>query len=133
MGEKIRSFRELRVYQAAMNSAMEIYQITRNFPAEEKYSLVSQIRRSSRSVCSNLAEAWRRRRYPASFTAKLTDAESEACETQVWIEFARKCHYIDENLKTRLDNAYDRIVAQLVRMIEEPNKWVINHKPAPTY
>ena len=133
MGEKIRSFRELRVYQAAMNSAMEIYQITRSFPAEEKYSLVSQIRRSSRSVCANLAEAWRRRRYPASFAAKLTDAESEACETQVWIEFARKCLYIDENAKTRLDAAYDRIIAQLVRMIEEPDKWVIRPKPAPTY
>jgi four helix bundle protein len=91
MGNKIGSYRELRVYQNAMDSAMEIFERTKNFPAVEKYSMVDQMRRSSRSVCANIAEAWRKRRYRAAFIAKLSDAESEACETQVWIEFADKC------------------------------------------
>ncbi len=89
MSRNIRDFRELRVY----DTAMEIFQITLDFPKEEKYSLTDQVRRSSRSVCSNIAEAWRKRRYRAAFIAKLSDAESEAAETQVWLEFADKCEY----------------------------------------
>lgn len=90
MGDRINSYKDLRVYQQAMNLAMEIFTLTKKFPKEEKYSLVDQIRRSSRSVCTNIAEAWRRRRYKAAFIAKLSDSETEACETQVWIEFSLK-------------------------------------------
>jgi len=83
MSGNIRSYKELRVYQNAMDVAMRIFELTKAFPTEEKYSMVDQMRRSSRSVCANLAEAWRKRRYKAAFVAKLSDAESEACETQV--------------------------------------------------
>jgi four helix bundle protein len=91
----LRSHKELRVYQNAMELAMEIYHLTKEFPPEEKYSLVDQIRRSSRSVCANIAEAMRKRRYQAAFIAKLNDAEGEACETQVWIELSYRCNYLD--------------------------------------
>ena len=83
----IRSYKELRVYQAAMDAAMEIFELTKRFPPEEKYSLTDQIRRSSRSVCTNIGEAWRKRRYPAHFVSKMSDSEGEAEETRVWIEF----------------------------------------------
>lgn len=92
----IQSFRELRVYVSAMEAAMEIFQISKSFPAEQKYSLTDQIRRSSRSVCANIGEAWRKRRYKAAFIAKLSDSETEACETQIWLEFALRCEYLDE-------------------------------------
>jgi len=121
----IRHFRELRVYQNAMNAAMEIFIMTKAFPAEEKYSMVDQMRRSSRSVCANLAEAWRKRRYRAAFIAKLSDAESEACETQVWIEFAIRCGYIKQETSNRLDESYNQIIGQLVKMIMEADKWLI--------
>jgi len=91
MGERINSYKELRVFENAMSAAMKIFELTKSFPPEEKYSMVDQMRRSSRSVCSNIGEAWRKRRYKAAFIAKLNDAESEACETQVWVEFARRC------------------------------------------
>ena len=96
MGDRIKSYRDLRVYQGAMDTAMEIFELTKSFPPEEKYSMVDQMRRSSRSVCTNIAEAWRKRRYKAAFIAKLSDAESEACETEVWLEFANmKYQYLD--------------------------------------
>ncbi|MBM4333232.1 MAG: four helix bundle protein [Deltaproteobacteria bacterium] len=125
MGEKIKTYRELRVYQNAIETAMEIFHVTKTFPGEEKFSLVDQMRRSSRSVCTNLAEAWRKRRYRAAFIAKLSDAESEACETQVWTEFAERCNYIDKALSDKLDKMYDRIMGQLVKMIDDPEKWLI--------
>ena len=125
MTEKIKSYKDLRVFQNAMQRAMEIFQLTKKFPAEEKYSMTDQMRRSSRSVCSNLAEAWRKRRYKAAFIAKLSDSEGEACETQVWIEFARRCKYLDENVCDKLDLAYDQILGQLVKMINNPDKWLI--------
>jgi four helix bundle protein len=121
----IRSYKELRVYQVAMDSAMEIYSLTRTFPAEERYSMVDQMRRSSRSVCANIAEAWRKRRYQAHFISKLSDAESEAEETRVWIEFAQRCNYLTEGQATQLDDTYDKIIAHLVRMISEPEHWTI--------
>lgn len=92
----IKSHRELEVYQMAFNAAMEIFNLTKKFPAEERFSLTDQIRRSSRSVCSNISEAFRKRRYPKSFVLKLSDAESEATETQSWLEFSLACKYIDE-------------------------------------
>lgn len=105
MGEIIKSYKELRVYQIAMEMTMEIFHLTKTFPQEEKFSLVDQMRRSSRSVCTNLAEGWRKRRYKAAFIAKLSDAESEACETQVWIEIASRCKYLDINMAGKLDQA----------------------------
>jgi four helix bundle protein len=128
MGDRIKSYRDLRVYQGAMDAAMKIFELTKSFPPEEKYSMVDQIRRSSRSVCANVAEVWRKRRYKAAFIAKLSDAESEACETQVWLEFANKCQYLDRSAQDDLDKAYEQIIAQLVKMIEDSNKWLIKAK-----
>lgn len=125
MGDRIKSYRDLRVYQKAMEAAMEIFELTRGFPPEEKYSMVDQMRRSSRSVCTNIAEAWRKRRYRAAFIAKLSDAESEACETEVWIEFAVRCKYLDAIRAEKLTDTYEQIMGQLVKMIEEPEKWLI--------
>ena len=107
---------------------MKIFEITRAFPVEERYSLVDQIRRSSRSVCTNIAEAWRKRRYKAAFIAKLSDAESEAAETQVWLDFATRCNYMKASLASDLEMAYDQIIGQIVKMIEEANKWIIRVK-----
>src|SRR5262245_23152132 len=94
MPAKIESHRDLQVYQKAFAASSEIIRLTKSFPKDEMYSLTDQIRRSSRSVCANLAEAWRKRRYPAHFTSKISDAEAEAAETQVWLEFAVDCGYI---------------------------------------
>lgn len=121
----IRSYRELRVYQNAFEGAMKIFEITRSFPPEEKYSMVDQMRRSSRSVCTNLAEAWRKRRYPAHFVSKLSDSEGEADETMVWLEFSLRCNYIAEAVFDELDLKYDLILGQLVKMHSEPEKWTI--------
>jgi four helix bundle protein len=125
MSQKIGSYKDLRVYQNAMDAAMKIFELTKAFPSEEKYSMVDQARRSSRSVCSNIAEAWRKRRYKAAFIAKLSDAESEACETQVWMEFAKRCGYVAGDVADELDAEYDQIMAQLVKMINEADKWLI--------
>ncbi|MGD0537150.1 MAG: four helix bundle protein [Verrucomicrobiota bacterium] len=125
MAERINNYRELRVFQAAMVSALDIFDLTRRFPAEERYALTDQIRRSSRSVCANIAEAWRKRRYRAAFIAKLNDAESEAAETQVWLEFALRHGYLAHENHAQLDQAYDGIIGQLVRMIDEVDKWLI--------
>jgi four helix bundle protein len=123
--ENIRSYKDLRVYQAAIEAAMRIFEITKNFPDEERYSMVGQMRRSSRSVCSNIGEAWRKRRYPAHFRSKLSDSEGEAEETRVWIELALRCGYISKAEADDLDGAYDGILGQLVRMIERPEQWTI--------
>jgi four helix bundle protein len=128
MGEKISSYKDLRVFQNGMDAAMKIFHLTKQFPAEEKYSMVDQMRRSSRSVCANLAEAWRKRRYKAAFVAKLSDAESEACETQVWVEFARRCQYLEDGSCNELDAAYEQIMGQIVRMIVDADKWLIKEK-----
>jgi four helix bundle protein len=108
-----------------MDAAMHVFEITKTFPQEEKYSLVDQVRRSSRSICANLAEAWRKRRYEAHFVSKMSDAESEAEETRVWLEFAYKCSYISQKQFEELDDTYDKIVAQLVKMLSQPDKWRI--------
>ncbi len=121
----IRSYKELRVYQAAMEATMKVFELTKSFPPEEKYSMVDQMRRSSRSVCANLGEAWRRRRYPAHFASKLGDAEAEAEETRVWLELACRCRYITTEQAAELDECHDKILGQLVRMISEPEQWTI--------
>lgn len=125
MADRINSFRDLRVYQIAMDAAMEIFELTKRFPPEEKYSLVDQIRRSSRSVCTNIAEAWRKRRYAAAFVAKLSDSETEAAETQVWLDFSLRSGYIARETHCRLDDVYDNIMSKLVKMMESPEKWQI--------
>ena len=124
--EKIRSYNDLRVYQAAMDAAMRIFELTKAFPAEEKYSMVDQMRRCSRSVCTNIGEAWRKRRYAAHFISKLSDSEGEAEETRVWLEFAWRCGYISLSVRDELDDTYDKILGQLVRMIDHPDQWTIH-------
>lgn len=121
----IRSYRELEVYQMAMKGAMRIFELTKRFPLEERFSLVDQIRRSSRSVCANIAEAWRKRRYEAAFVSKLNDAETEAAETQVWAELAYQCGDLDERTFCELDTFYDQLIGKLVRMIDNPRPWLI--------
>ena len=96
------SFKKLKVYQIAYELAMEIFQISKNFPKEELYSLTDQIRRSSRSVCSNITEAYRKRIYPKHFVSKITDADSEASETMVWIDFSKDCKYISKDIHNSL-------------------------------
>ena len=114
--KEIRHFRDLIVYQRAFAAAMRIFNITKSFPADEKYALVDQIRRSSRSVCSNLAEGWRKRSYQAVFKNKLTDSMQEASESQCWVEFALACQYIDKALFDELDDEYEQIIAMLSSM-----------------
>jgi len=110
------SVRDLDIYRVAFKAAMEIYVITKTFPIEERYSLVDQIRRYSRSVCSNLAEGWRKRRYKAHFHSKLTDAAQEAAETQTWLEFSLQCGYIRQEQFDALDKQYEHIFAMLTAM-----------------
>jgi four helix bundle protein len=121
----IRGFRELDVYQMAMAAAADIFLISKGFPAEERYSLTDQVRRSSRSVCANIAEAWRKRRYPAAFASKLSDAEAEAAETEVWLELAVRCGYLDREKAAALDQTYESISAMLVTMISHSEQWTI--------
>jgi four helix bundle protein len=121
----ITSYKELRVYQAAMDAAMRIFEITRRFPPEERYSLTDQIRRASRSVCSNIGESWRKRRYRAAFVSKLSDSETEAEETRVWLEFSWRCRYISKAEADDLDARYNHILAQLVLMIDHADDWLI--------
>ena len=129
----IRHFKELRVWQAAMDAGMEIFEMTRHFPAEERYSMTDQIRRSSRSVAANIAEAWRKRRYPAAFVSKLNDADSEAAETQTWLEFAVRCRYCCPEQCEKLTADYERICAQLIVMIDNPKDWTIrSSSPGPS-
>ena len=113
---KIRTVRDLKVYRKAFDCAMEIFEITKIFPKEETYSLTDQIRRASRSVCSNLSEGWRKRRYKAVFLNKLTDSGQEAAETQTWLEFSFHCKYIDAETFLRLDDSYEHIFAMLYSM-----------------
>jgi len=116
---------DLEVYKKAFDVAMDIFVASKSFPKEETYSLTDQVRRSSRSVCANLAEAWRKRRYQAAFIAKLSDAEGEAAETQTWIEFAVKCEYLDRDLAKKLYLSMDEVLSMIVSMIANSDKWVL--------
>src|SRR5204863_653019 len=122
---RVADYKELRVYRLAFDSAMEIFQLSKSWPAEEKFSLIDQVRRSSRSVCTNIAEAWRKRRYEAAFVSKLSDAETEAAETQVHAEFAFHHGYLSREEFLKVDDAYEKIIGQLVKMIDQPQKWLI--------
>jgi four helix bundle protein len=125
MAKLIKTHHELEVYRKAFDSAMEIFHLSQRFPKEEVYSLTDQIRRSSRSVPANIAESWRKRRYPAAFVSKLSDAEAEAAETQVWLEFAVKCEYIERTQAAQLYKVYDEILATLVGMIHHRDTWTL--------
>ena len=134
LGEmKIKTHEDLEIYQIAFKTAMEIFELSKKFPAEEKYSLTDQIRRSSRSVCANLAEAWRKRRYKAAFIAKLSDSEAalkdtashKAAEVQVWLKFAVECNYLEIERARDLYKNYNRIIGGLVSMINNSDKWLL--------
>lgn len=118
-----KDFKDLRVYQMAFDSAMKIFELTKKFPNEERYSLSDQIRRSSRSICANIAEAWRKRKCQAAFVLKLSDSDAESAETGVWLDFALHCGYLDKTVyQTLLDN-YDHICRQLTKMIPQAETW----------
>lgn len=121
----VKHFRELEVYQNAMALTLRIFELTKHWPSEERFNLTDQIRRSSHSVCTNLAEAWQKRRYKAAFIAKLSDSETEAAETEVSSEIAIRCRYLDEKTFRELDESYEKVLAQIVRMIDQPDKWLI--------
>ena len=121
--EIIKTHRDLRVYKKAFEMAMKIFEITKRFLKEEMYSLTDQIRRSSRSVCSNISEAFRRRKYPKSFSSKLNESEAESAETQNWLDFSKACGYITKEEHSELDNAYEDIIGMLVVMQKNPEKW----------
>ncbi|MCE1199888.1 MAG: four helix bundle protein [Marinilabiliales bacterium] len=123
MEKLITSHSDLTVFQSAFNTAVRIHEYSMNFPTEERYSLTDQIRRSSRSVAANLAEAYRKRRYPKSFVSKLSDSEGEAAETQVWLRFAHTFHYLNDQDFDSLNAEYARILNQIVKMIRNPEKW----------
>ena len=125
MSVKITRHQYLDVYKKAFEAAMEIFEISKSFPKEETYSLTDQIRRSSRSVCANIAEAWRKRRYEAAFIAKLSDSEGEAAETQTWLQFSVKCGYLEKEVGRSLFKEYDEIISMLVSMINNSHSWVL--------
>jgi four helix bundle protein len=122
---KIQRHTDLEVYRKGFDAAMQIFEFSKRFPKDETYSLTDQVRRSSRSVCANIAEAWRKRRYEAAFVSKLSDSETEAAETQVWLEFAVKCGYLERDAAAALYAIYDEIQKMLVAMITHPENWII--------
>jgi len=125
---KIQYHCELEVYQLAFDAAMKIYHLSLLFPKEERYSLTSQIRDASRSVCSNIAEGWGRRRYEAAFINKLNESESEARETQCWLQFAVKCKYMSQEDGASLHSTYNKIIGKLVNMANNPKPWLLKAK-----
>jgi four helix bundle protein len=125
MGKKILQHQNLLVYKKAIEGAMQIFELSKSFPKEETYSLTDQVRRSSRSVASNIAEAWRKRRYAAAFVSKLNDAEGEAAETQTWVELAVRCSYLDRRTAKELFLEYEEIIAMLVSMENNPDAWIM--------
>jgi four helix bundle protein len=123
--KKVQHHQDLQVYRRAFDAAMRIFELTQAFPKEEKYSLVDQIRRCSRSVCANIAEAWWKRRYEAAFISKICDAQGEAAETQVWIEFAVRCGYLDRAVGPTLYDTYNAVLGTLVGMAHHPETWIL--------
>lgn len=122
----VKHFRDLRVYREEFDAAMQIFECSKKWPKEERYSLTDQIRRASRSVCEQIAEAWRKRRYIAHFPSKLTDADSEAAETQSWLEFAFSCGYISQEVFDELDSVYEKVSGGLVNMIAHADQWCVS-------
>ena len=120
---KVDDYKELRVYKLAFDSAMEIFELSRRWPSEERFSLTDQIRRSSRSVCTNLAEAWRKRRYEAAVISKLSDSDGEAAETEVHLDFALHCGYLAADKHAKLRDYYDHSCRQLTKMLKDSTAW----------
>ena len=123
MGEFVKTFRDLDVYQNELQLVIEIHEFCKTLPSEEKFVLADQMRRASRSVCSNISEAWRKRRYKAAFVSKLNDAESEAAEMQCWLDVALKLSHMSRDTYTDFDSRYEQILSQLVSMIQSANRW----------
>ncbi|HYE74896.1 MAG TPA: four helix bundle protein [Blastocatellia bacterium] len=119
----IQRHHDLDVYQKAFRAAMTIFELSKEFPIEEKYSLTDQVRRASRSVCANLAEAWRKRHYEAAWRSKLSDCEAEAAETQIWIQFAVECQYLTREKAANLYGEYEGVIGMLVRMRSKSSDW----------
>jgi four helix bundle protein len=118
------SYKDLETFKKAYALAMEIFEISKSFPKEEKYSLTDQVRRSSRSVCANFGEAYRRRKYPAHFVSKLTDADAENTETEIWIKFSFDCKYIDEGTFSNLESRSSEVGRMIGYMINNPEKYL---------
>ncbi|MBI1923817.1 four helix bundle protein [Candidatus Poribacteria bacterium] len=116
---------ELEVYQLSVEAAMRIFELTKSFPKSEMYALTDQIHRSSRSVSAQIAEAWRRRKYEAAFINKLNEAEAEAAETQVWLEYSVKCGYMERDIGRELHTTYDQIIGKLVNMGNKPETFLM--------
>jgi four helix bundle protein len=124
---KITHHWQLEVYQLSIEAGMGLFELSKKFPREEMYSLTDQVRRSSRSVSSHISEGWRRRRYEAAFCEKLNGAESEAAETQTWIEYSVRCGYITAKEGRELHRAYDHIMGKLVNMQNKPEVWLLQN------
>jgi len=118
-----KGFRDLIVYQKSYKLGLEIFQLTKTFPREELYSLTDQIRKSSRSVPSNIAEAWYKRRYVKSFVAKLIDSSGEAAETEVWLDYSLDLKYIEKGKHDELVDQYEEVLKMLNSMIQNPDKF----------
>ena len=123
MKKIVRKHTVLEVYRRGFAAAMSFFESSRSFPMEERYSLIDQGRRATRSVCANITEAWRKRRYPLAFISKLSDAEAEVAESQTWLEFSVKCGYLSRDEGRRLYKEYDEIIAMIVSMIVNVEKW----------
>ena len=121
----VKKHRDLEVYKLAFATALEIAELVKRFPITEMYSMTDQIKRSSRSVCANIAEAFRKRKYPKHFTSKLSDSEAEAAETQTWLEFALAHKYITNDEFKKLDDQYDHILSMIVKMQNNAGTWRI--------
>lgn len=125
------SYRELRVYQTAFESAMQVFEQSREFPAEEQEQLTMFLIRAARLVCANIAQAWQKRRNQEAFIARLNQAETEAAATQVWIEFAVLCGYLDAEIGQELHHDYQEVLADLARLIEHSAAWVVSVSTEP--
>lgn len=119
----VKRFRDLRVYRDAFRAAQQVFELSKEWPRVERYALMDQIRRSSRSVNANIAEAWRKRRYPAHFVSKLSDADAEAAETRAWLDFALDHEYLSRDVYEELDDRYDKVQGSLVKMINDSDRW----------
>jgi four helix bundle protein len=128
MGERISSFKDLRVYKLAFELQQEIFEASKGFPTEERYSLTDQIRRSTRSIGANISEAWQKRRYIAHFVSKLSDADGEQAESQHWLETAFACNYIRQAELSHLLQKCSRIGQMLGTMMAAPDKWCSRHQ-----
>ena len=116
---------QLEVFEIAFQAASRVFELSKGFPSEERFSLTDQIRKSSRSVCANIVEGWRKRRYKAAFQSSLNVAEAEAAETQTWIRFSVECGYVAQDEADALTSIYDAVIGKLVVMINNPNPWLL--------